>query len=263
VGDAAAAGISPGRLYVEVVRPGLAGTRAEYRGIAAAVIAELVRSLPAAERRGQGRGAMLACREEGIEAVDGDVALACLDAGGWKVGRLDRVVDGDGLAQLARAGGTELVVVVVSGSDDALRLTPSCTALRHLADPPVIVLCDFSAQPVSLTASSGLGVDAVAGDPEEMLRQAAARAPDGGSRRWGVRLTRSGRTLRLTPTGTLNLPNIDRLADVVRSRAGSFDALVIDLRDLAGQEPGAMTELTALASRVAVAPDAVTIIPAG
>jgi anti-anti-sigma factor len=52
--------------------------------------------------------------------------------------------------------------------------------------------------------------------------------------RWGVRLERVGRALVVAPSGMLDESEAERLRGVVDSRHGSYGAVVLDLRDLAG-----------------------------
>ena len=240
IATAADDGIPGGRLYVEVVRPALAELAGPDRspsarlaaGIGEDVLADLVRRLPLAERGAARRAAVLSCRTGGIEAVDGNLAMDYLEVGGWSVARLGD----DGLLPRVRElrhGAVELAVAVIAGPEDALRLASACTELRRLADPPVIVLCDFSGRADSGSAPAALGADAVVHDPDELLRCAAGHLPGPGRRRWGVRLSRSDGTLLMAPTGRLDATSADRLADVALTRLGSYSRLVLDLGDVA------------------------------
>ena len=261
IARAAETGAPAARLYVDVVRPALAelqgpGQSVKARvaaGIGEAILADLVSRLPAAERNGVGRAAVLSCREAGIEAVDGSVAMDFLESDGWTV---ELRTEG-GEAEPGRyptEGGIELAVAVIAGPEDALRLVPMCNTLRRLADPPVIVLCDFSGRSDHGAAAISLGADAVVQDPGELVTCAGHRSPAPGRRRWGVKLSRTGRTLFLTPTGRLDATSVTRLADVASTRTGTFDHLVLDLVDLAEIEPAG---LTALADwrRISLVPD--------
>ena len=250
VAEAAEQGVPPARLYVDVVRPALAELQGPSQsvkarlaaGIGEAILADLVSRLPAAQRSGLGRAAVLACREHGIEAVDGSVAMDFLEADGWTVDLRPQPEDLAG-GELTPGGSVELAVAVIAGPEDALRLLPMCNTLRRLADPPVIVLCDFSASSGHEAAAISLGADAVVHDPAELVAAAAHRSPAPGRRRWGVKLSRSGRTLYLTPTGSLDATSVTRLADVASTRNGTFDRLVLDLADLAEIEPGGLAAL--------------------
>lgn len=260
VADARDAGASPGRLYVDVVRPALAalqrgsgGTRARVAaGIGEAILSDLVGRLAPGARAGIGHAAVLSCRAVGIEAVDGSVALDFLEADGWRVERLLADEAEDSISARARSTSMELAVAVTAGPRDALRLAPVCTELRRLPDPPVILLCDFSSRAEHRAAVTALGADAVARDPDELVRYAADRLPEGGSRRWGVRITRSDKALTLVPTGRLDATSAARLAEVAISRLGTFSRLVLDLRDLAEVEPAGLRELSAWADRLPV-----------
>jgi hypothetical protein len=250
VAQAADAGVAPGELYVSVVRPGLAelqrpGLSVPARlaaGIGEAILADLVARLPVSERPGAGRAAVLSCRDHGIEAVDGSVAMDFLECDGWTVDRLENEVS-ESVTEVARTRGIELAVAVISGPEDALRLAAACTELRRLPDPPVIILCDFSGRSRQSAASTALGPDAVTSDPQELVRCAARRLPGPGLRRWGVRLSRRGSDLLLAPTGRLDATSVGRLADVAATRQGSFDRLVVDLSDLAEIMPAGVTAL--------------------
>jgi anti-anti-sigma regulatory factor len=108
--------------------------------------------------------------------------------------------------------------------------------LRRLPDPPIIVLCDFASARADRWAES-LGADAVARDPEALVHCVAARHPGPGRRRWGVRIERGPGNLRLSPTGRLDATSAGRLEDVVASRRGTFERLVLDLSDVVGVDP--------------------------
>lgn len=239
--DALAAGAAPGRLYVDVVRPAFSGI--DFDGPAVhermlavgcrAILADLVGALPVATSVGPGRAALLSCRQDGIERVDGDLAIDFLEADGWAVQRLHGPRAALSLGPAARPDSVELAVAVVAGPEDALKLAPACTALRRLPDPPVVLLCDFTGRSDWPAASHALGADALVSDPQELVLQAALHLPAAGIRRWGVQISRRSDALVLTPTGKLDIASAKRLADVVRSRIGTFSRVVIDLRDLA------------------------------
>lgn len=241
VSDALVDGASPGRIYVEVVRPALSrlqldGTAVRERLIASAcraILADIVGALPVTDSVGPGRAALLSCRSDGIERIDGELAIDFLEADGWAVQRLHGPRAALSLGPAARADSIELAVAVVAGPEDALRLAPACTALRRLPDPPVVLLCDFTGRSDWPAASTALGADAFCCDPEELALNASRRLPAAGIRRWGVQISRRRDTLVLTPTGRLDAISARRLADVVTSRIGTFSRLIIDLRDLA------------------------------
>ncbi len=253
IAQAADAGALPGRLYVDVVRPALAELqeldhtfrRRLAAGIGDAIVADLASHVPLTGAHGSGRAALLTPREDGVEGVDGTIAIDFLEADGWSVERL--VGDASSATPahaLTQDGAVELAVAITAGPEDALRLAPMCTALRRLADPPVIVLCDFTGRPQQRAATSALGADAVAHDPGELITQAAHRLPGPGIRRWGVRLQRQDGALILAPTGRLDPVSVARLAEVAVSRLGTFSRLVVDLRDLAEIDEGGMSDLS-------------------
>ncbi|HET9094565.1 MAG TPA: STAS domain-containing protein [Solirubrobacteraceae bacterium] len=241
ISRALADGAAPGRLYVDVVRPGFSGIalggvtiRDRLLAVACrAIIAEFVGALPGPVWSGPRRAALLSSRRDGIERVDGDLAIDFLEADGWGVQRLHGPRSALALGPAARPESVELAVAVVSGAQDALLLAPACTLLRRLPDPPVVILCDFTGRPGWSSAATTLGADAFVSDPEELVLQAGLHLPPDGVRRWGVQISRRADALVLTPTGRLDVASAARLADVVRSRLGSFARVVIDLRDLA------------------------------
>lgn len=261
VADAIDAGASPGRLYVEVLRPALEALQASRHpgharlaaGIAETVLPELAGRLPTVPQSGTGRAAVLSCRRQGIEAFDGSAAMDFLECAGWNVERLDADGGRASADELTRGPGIELAVAVVAGPEDALGLAPVCTSLHRLPDPPVILLCDFSGRSRHRATPAVLGVDAVAHDPGELVRCASERLPGAGLRRWGVRLSRSPGTLVLAPTGCLDATSVERLTEVVLTRLGSFDRLTLDIRDLAELDAAGVRALDAWRSLPALA----------
>ena len=249
IGEAAEAGLAPGRLYVEVIRPALAERQQidpTFRRLAAeigdSIVADLSARVPPTGTHGTGRAALLSCRDDGVEGVDGNIAVDFLEADGWSMAHLLND-SASPTHTLEVDGGIDLAVVITAGPEDALRLAPMCTALRHLADPPVILLCDFTGRAEHRAAIAALGADAVARDPGELLKEAASRLPGPGLRRWGVRLQRREGALILAPTGRLDAISVGRLAEVATSRVGTFSRLVIDLRDLAEIDESGMSGL--------------------
>lgn len=253
VAGAAEAGAAPGRLYLEVIRPALA--RLVHEGpaprvhlaadVAATVLAEVLETRPRSSDTASGRVAVVAHGSEGMHAVDGHAATEFLEWGGWCVERLRPGPTDPALTDLARGGAVELAVLVVGGRGNVGGLAPICIELRRASDPPVIVLADFGGRARPRATLMALGADDAVVDPDALLRSAAARSPEPGRRRWGVRLHRSGATLTVAPTGCLDATSVDRLADVATTRAGSFERLIVDLRDLSGIEPSGVRALTA------------------
>lgn len=241
VAAALADGASPGRIYVDVVRPAL--NAAEFRGqlrqtrllagIGQALIVDLVAALTPSEGGGAGRMALLSCGEMAMDQLDGDLVADFLEADGWVVQRLQCPGAALAMGPASRQDGVELAVAIVAGADAARDLAAACTEMSRLPDPPVCLLCDFTGRADWPAASTGLGADALISDPQELLVEAARLLPAGKTRRWGVSIARRGDALVLTPTGRLNGTSAERLADVVQSRIGTFSRLVIDLRHLA------------------------------
>jgi anti-anti-sigma regulatory factor len=50
---------------------------------------------------------------------------------------------------------------------------------------------------------------------------------------WGVRLERVGRAIVVAPAGRFDTPEVQRLRDVLESRQGAYESVVVDLRDVA------------------------------
>jgi anti-anti-sigma regulatory factor len=56
---------------------------------------------------------------------------------------------------------------------------------------------------------------------------------------WGVRLERVGRAIVVAPTGRFDAPEVQRLREVLESRQGAYESVVVDLRDVIDVgEPG-------------------------
>jgi anti-anti-sigma regulatory factor len=49
---------------------------------------------------------------------------------------------------------------------------------------------------------------------------------------WGVRLERVGRAIVVAPTGRFDAPEVQRLREVLESRQGAYESVVVDLRDV-------------------------------
>jgi anti-anti-sigma factor len=119
-----------------------------------------------------------------------------------------------------------------SSAADLLQSAATYTELRRLADPPVIIACSFG-HPDETRRARAAGADVFTSDPDDLLREVRGRLPDAGARNWGVRLRRRGDTLVVAPTGDLDAGSVERLRQVVDSRAGSFATLIVDTRDVA------------------------------
>jgi anti-anti-sigma regulatory factor len=249
--EARAQGVPAGRLYVDDLRPALLRLPPETRQrapltarINAAVLAHLVASVPTGVMGGAGRAALLWSREDGIEAMDRVIATGFLQADGWTVKRQAADSPAAWVAATVRAVGAELAVAVSTGPEDVLRLMATLTALRRLAQPPVILLADFSDRARQRTGVLTAIVDEVCGDPEELAASAAQRSPAPAERPWEVRLQRSKQTLTLRPTGRFDADTGSRLIELALARLGSFTRLVLDLRDLDKVEPSGLAHLT-------------------
>lgn len=221
MGEAAEAGVSLSSLYVDVVRPALAGAGREVVDSAAAALAEVAaRPGNLAAPRGTGRGALVTIGAGPVGALDGQVLVAVLRSDGWDVEEVDADGRAEDLAELARQGSIQLVVMPSSGT---------YSLLRRLPDPPLTVVCGFGE-----VAADDDDADAFVSDPDELLRFLGGRLPATGLRNWGVQLRRrSDGTLVVVPTGDLDCSSVERLRKVVASRKGSFDAFVVDARHVA------------------------------
>lgn len=254
VTGAADAGASPGRLYIDVIRPALVElidgppTQARLAAeLAATVLADVLETRPHRADTARGRVAVVAYGDDGLHAADGHAATEFLEWGGWRVERLGLTPDA-GRTDLARGGAIELAVLVIGATDEVSALGQLCAALRHSSDPPVIVLADFGGRQLPRATLMALGADDAVLDPDALLRTAVDHSPAPGRRRWGVSLRRTGTTLAITPTGTLDATNVGRLADVAASRTGTYIRLVIDLRDLSDIGPDGVRGLAAWAA---------------
>ncbi len=176
--------------------------------------------------------------------MDRTVAISFLRADGWTVKRQAAGSPAAWVAATARAVAAELAVVVSSGPEEVLALMSTLTALRRLAQPPVILLADFSHPARRRTGVLTSIVDEVCGDPEQLAASAAQHSPVAAERPWEVRLERSRETLTLRPTGRFDADSASRLIELALSRLGSFTCLVLDLRDLDEAEPSGLAHLT-------------------
>lgn len=252
ISDALASGMPAGELYTAAVRPGLDAILAEGEdvqsrigaGMAAVTLAELGTALPMGPASARGRSAVLWSGASAIADVDGAVAADFLRADGWNVERAAVNCSPDTVASTARAGGVELAVAVVTGREESLRLSATLNALRRLADPPVILLGDFTGRARELPGGLTTTVDAVVHDPQEMTQSATRRSAAPGHRRWGVRLERSPDTLLLAPTGCFDAASAGRLLDVALSRLGTFTRLALDLLDIADVDAAGLAHLS-------------------
>ena len=236
---ATSSGADAGHLYVDIIRPALAhavpGPADTVRlagEISLTVLADALETQPAPPGHGTGRAALVVHGETPLQLLDGRAVSAFLSWAGWRVGRLRPEATGPTRSDLDRGGAIELAVIVVDSEAPVAALAPVCTMLRRLADPPVILLADLAGGLRHREALLGLGVDDVVDDPMALLQAASSGSPMLGRRRWGVRMLRSGDTLTVAPTGSLDRENVSRLADIAITRAGSFRHLVLDLRDL-------------------------------
>lgn len=56
---------------------------------------------------------------------------------------------------------------------------------------------------------------------------------------WGVRLERVGRAIIVSPAGRFDTAEVQRLREILESRQGAYESVVVDLRDVVDVgEPG-------------------------
>jgi CheY-like chemotaxis protein len=240
--DAAGDGYSLGRLYVGVVRPALARTwddrgasaagRLLFDSAEAALGVVAARPVEGASMRGEGRHALVSVGADRLDALDGRIIADTLCADGWTVATVEAGTAASAVVELARDRHVQLVVMPTSDPADLLLSAQTYTLLRRMADPPVIVACALGRAGEARRACA-IGADAFVEDPDALLDCVTRRLPAAGVRNWGVRLRRLGGTLVIAPTGDLDARSVERLRQVVDSRTASFDALVIDTRDVA------------------------------
>jgi methanogenic corrinoid protein MtbC1 len=275
IDDAADAGTSLARIYVDVVRPALEPLCAGWEGarpspaerllfssVEAALAAVASRPAVGAAMHGHGREALVSVGTGPLDALDGQVIVDVLCADGWTVKDVPAAARAEDVVSMAADGHVQLVVMPTSNAADLLLSAKTYTLLRRLADPPVIVACSLG-NPGDTRRARAAGADAFANDPDDLLRFAAARLPVAGARNWGVRLRRMGETLVVAPTGDLDAASIRRLRQVVGSRAGTFDALVVDTRDVASVTHSGYDDLLTWMGEVPVDGAARRILPGG
>ena len=238
-------GVSPGRLYVDVIRPVLerlarrrtgvpttTSDRLVLSSVQAALAVLAARPVEGARMRGEGRQALVSVGAAPMDALDGQVIVDTLTADGWTVTEVAAGTDASIVASMARERHVQLVVMPTSNPADLLLSAQTYTLLRRMADPPVIVASSFG-HPDETRRARAAGADAFVNDPDDLLRFVDRRLPASGGRNWGVQLRRLGDTLVVAPTGDLDENSVRRLRQVVDSRVGSFESLVIDSRDIA------------------------------
>jgi CheY-like chemotaxis protein len=243
--DAFASGLSLGRLYGQVIRPGLLVTGAALGDSGATAYERLVLgnvkatlallgARPARERpgAGQGREALVSVGQRPLEALDGQVIADVLSGDGWHVTEIAVGTSAIDVAALAIERRVELVVMPTSRAADLLADAAAYTELRRLDDPPLIVACSLGERDDARRARAA-GADAFLGDLDELLSFVSSWLPPAGTRHWGVRLQQRSDTLVITPTGSLDTGSVERLRQVVASRAGRHRAFVVDSRSVA------------------------------
>jgi CheY-like chemotaxis protein len=243
--DAADRGVTLGRLYVDVVRPvleragavwssgaGTATDRLAVGSVQAALAVVAGRPVEGAAMRGEGRQALVSVGAAVLDSLDGQVIVDVLCSDGWTVTEVAAGTDAEQVAQMAGERHVQLVVMPTSNAADLLLSAATYTLLRRMPDPPVIVACAFGRATDDRRARAA-GADAFVNDPDDLLRYIDRCLPTHGTRNWGVRLRRLGETLVVAPTGDLDAGSVRRLRQVVDSRVGSFESLVIDGRDVA------------------------------
>ena len=249
---AAERGVTLGRLYVDVVRPVLehaggawstgaqtATDRLTLGSVQAALAVVAGRPVEGAGMRGEGRQALVSIGAGPLDALDGQVIVDTLCSDGWTVTEVAAGMEAEKVAAMARDRHVQLVVMPTSNAADLLLSAATYTLLRRMADPPVIVACAFGRATDDRRARAA-GADAFVNDPDDLLRYIDRCLPTEGLRNWGVGLRRLGETLIVAPTGDLDAGSVRRLRQVVESRLGTFESLVIDGRDVASVDgPGA------------------------
>ena len=254
--DAVDRGASPGRLYADVVRPGIhqvaggwtAGPETSEQRLALGSVAATM-ALVATRRpldstgAGQGRRAIVSIGASALDALDGQAIVDALAADGWSVDEVVCAAEAHEVAQLAERDRVELVVMPTCSAADLLLAAKTYTLLRRLPDPPLIVACSLGSSDDGRRARSA-GADALVVDVEDLLEFIGARLPPVGRRNWGVRLGRRPGLLLVAPTGVLDSMSVTRLRQVVDSREGSFGGFVVDTRNVASATPDGVTALT-------------------
>jgi hypothetical protein len=251
IAEAADAGHTLARLYTDIVRPALERTgvaaldagasparRLSFSSVEAALAAVASRPVEGADMHGEGRKALVSVGTAPLDALDGQVIIDVLCGDGWTVSDVEAGADAATVAALATEQHVELVVMPTCNAADLLQSALTYTALRRMADPPVIVACSFG-HPDETRRARAAGADVFVSDPDDLMRHVRRSLPTLGARNWGVRLRRRGATLVVAPTGDLDAESVGRLRQVVESRAGTFQSLVVDTRDVASvREPG-------------------------
>jgi hypothetical protein len=253
--EAADGGVTLSRLYVDVVRPTLiavagslrtgpvtAGDRLVLGSVQAALAMVASRGVDGAEMRGGGRRALVSIGDAPLDELDARVIVDVLRGDGWQVSEVPVDAAAEHVASRAAAEHVQLVVMPTSNAEDLLLSAATYTMLRRLADPPLIVACSFG-RPDDTRRARAAGADGFVNDPDDLLKVIVRRLPGRNARNWGVRLRRLGPVLVVAPTGDLDEGSVCRLREVVGSREGTFDGVVVDTRDVASVTPEGLAAL--------------------
>lgn len=253
--EAADGGVTLSRLYVDVVRPTLiavagggrpgavtAGDRLVLGSVQAALAMVASRGVDGAAMRGGGRRALVSIGDAPLDELDARVIVDVLCGDGWQVSEIPVDAPAEQVASRAAAEHVQLVVMPTSNAEDLLLSATTYTMLRRLADPPLIVACSFG-RPDDTRRARAAGADGFVNDADDLLRVIARRLPGRGARNWGVRLRRLGPILVVAPTGDLDAGSVRRLDEVVGSREGTFEGVVVDTRDVASVSPEGLAAL--------------------
>jgi hypothetical protein len=158
----------------------------------------------------------------------------------------------------------EPAAIVLVGESAGRQAWPRLrNALGDGATAPLVVLCRFDAELPPVAAADGEGIDALVSRPAAALALLRDRFAQASLPAWGVVLRRELNTLVVTPSGRLDAETAARLRRVVESRAGSFEHLVLNLRDLSAFDERTLGEtLRWVRENGWQAPDATTAPPA-
>ena len=243
-------GASLASVFTEVVRPALHSVgsdwgeegassvqRLAFGSVRATLAVLAARPLPGRGGCGAGRDALVSVGRRPLDALDGEVIADVLTGDGWSVDEIEAGAPAADIAAQAQQRRVELVVMPTSSAADLLLSAQTYTLLRRLPDPPIIVACSLGSA-AECRRARAVGADEFVDHPDRLISFVAGRLPTRGSRNWGVRFQRRGRDLVIAPTGTLDEGSVTRLRAVVDSRAGSFDGLIVDARDVATATSG-------------------------
>jgi hypothetical protein len=250
VTGALADGAPADEVFVEAVRPALHDARAGWPALerpdrerlALTVLSTAFARMAALDEElghGAGRRAVVVGESAGTDGLDTQVLTELLESAGWMITTM--APDTPQAEWLIDR--LEPAAVVLVGEAPRRSAWPAlCRTLRRTGLAPIVVLCRFDGDAFA-PAPLPEGIDEFVDRPAAALALLRTRFSADAPPAWGVVLRRDDDTLLVTPSGRLDTDTAARLREVIESRAGSFERLVLDLRDLSAADERALSSV--------------------